>query len=78
MNAKAGGEAVCVTLVELQRMWVGSRLDGLTAAESLQYRTVGLKKKGAHKVRVRKAAILTGGKESEHIGKFIVVFHIGF
>ena len=59
-------------------MWVGSRLDGLTAAESSQYRAVGLKKKRAHKVRVRKTAVLTGRKESEHIGKFTLVFHIGF
>lgn len=32
----------------------------------------------AHKVRVRMAAILNGGKEGEAIKKFIVVFHIGF
>lgn len=32
----------------------------------------------AHKVRVRTAAVLTGGKESEHIGKFMVVLHAGF
>lgn len=32
----------------------------------------------AHKVRVRKAAVLNGGTESEYISKFIVVLHIGF